>query len=84
VRVLPHRIWLAFDGTFYLGGRTTVGNTIKADYIGNTRLGATFAVAIGRRQALKFSYFNGVTTRIGTDISSISIAYQVLWQRGGR
>jgi hypothetical protein len=84
VRLLPHRMWAAFDGTFYLGGRTTVANTTKSDYIGNTRLGATLGVAIGRRQALRFAYFNGVTTRIGTDIRSISIGYQVFWQRRGR
>jgi hypothetical protein len=82
VRLLPHRMWAAFDGTFYTGGRTHVGNTIKADYQGNTRFGATLAIAIGPRQVLKFAYFDGTTTRIGSDISSISVAYQVIWQRG--
>jgi hypothetical protein len=84
VRLLPHRMWAAFDGTYYMGGRTSVGNTIKADYISNTRFGATFGIAIARRQALRFAYFNGVTTRFGSDISSISVSYQVLWQRGQR
>jgi hypothetical protein len=83
VRLLPRRMWLAFDGTFYTGGRTYVGDTIKADYQGNTRFGATLGVALKRRQALRFAYFHGATTRIGTDISSLSIAYQVIWQ-GGR
>ncbi len=83
VRLLPRRIWLAFDGTFYTGGRTYVGNTIKANYQGNTRLGATIGIPIGRRQALRFAYFTGTTTRVGSDIRSISIAYQVIWQ-GGR
>jgi hypothetical protein len=82
VRLLPHRMWAAFDGTFYTGGRTYVGNTIRADYQANTRFGGTLAMAIGPRQALKFAYFQGATTRIGSDISSISIAYQVIWQRG--
>lgn len=80
VRILPRRMWLALDGTFYTGGRTYVGNTIKADYQGNTRFGGTLGIALKRRQALRFAYFRGATTRIGTDISSISIAYQVLWQ----
>ena len=83
VRILPRRMWLAFDGTFYTGGRTYVGNTIKADYQGNTRFGATLGIALKRRQALRIAYFDGTTTRIGTDISSLSIAYQVIWQ-GGR
>jgi hypothetical protein len=83
VRLLPRRMWLALDGTFYTGGRTYVGDTIKADYQGNTRFGATLGIALRRRQALRFAYFHGATTRIGTDISSLSIAYQVIWQ-GGR
>jgi outer membrane putative beta-barrel porin/alpha-amylase len=81
VRLLPHRMWAALDATFYTGGRTTVGDTIKADYIGNTRLGATLGMAIARRQVLKFSYFSGATTRFGADIRSISVAYQVFWQK---
>lgn len=81
VRLLPHRMWLAFDGTFYFGGRTTVGQTIKADYLGNTRFGATFGIPLARRQVLRLAYFQGATTRIGADIRSISVAYQVLWQK---
>jgi hypothetical protein len=84
VRLLPHRNWLAFDGTFYTGGRTEVGNTIQATYQANTRFGATLGIALRRRQALRFAYFRGATTRIGTDISSVSVAYQVIWQRGRR
>ena len=80
VRLLPHRMWVAFDATFFIGGRTTVGDTIKADYLSNTRSGATLGIAIARRQAIKFAYFNGVTTRFGTDIQSVSVAYQVFWQ----
>jgi hypothetical protein len=80
VRLLPHRTWLAADGTFYVGGRTYVGNTIRADFQGNTRLGATFGIALRRREALRFAYFRGATTRIGSDIGSISVTYQVIWQ----
>jgi len=31
VRVLPHKTCLAFDGTFYTGGRSYVGTNIHAD-----------------------------------------------------
>lgn len=80
VRILPRRMWLAFDGTFYTGGRTYVGDTIQATYQANTRFGGTLGIALKRRQALRIAYFHGATTRIGTDISSLSVAYQVLWQ----
>lgn len=79
VHALPHRTWLAFDSTFYTGGRTRVGNTIKSDYQGNTRFGATLGIAMGRRQAVRLAYFHGATTRIGSDIGSISLAYQMIW-----
>ncbi len=82
VRIMPHRTWLAFDGTFYTGGRTYVGDAIKANYQGNTRFGVTLGIAVGPRQALRFAYFKGTTTRVGSDISSISVAYQVIWNRG--
>jgi hypothetical protein len=80
VRLLPHRTWVALDGTFYMGGRTYVGNTVHADFQGNTRFGATFGIALDRQQALRFAYFKGATTRIGSDIASISVTYQVIWQ----
>lgn len=82
VRLLPRRMWAAFDGTFYTGGRSYVGTAIKADYQANTRLGATFGIAIGQRQALRFAYFGGATTRVGQDINSLSVAYQIFWQMG--
>jgi hypothetical protein len=82
VRLLPHRMWLALDGTFYTGGRSYAGNTIHADYAGNTRFGATLGIALTRRQALRFGYFDGAATRVGTDISSFSVAYQVIWLKG--
>jgi len=84
VRNLPHRTWFALDGTFYTGGRTVVGDTVSANYQGNTRFGLTFGVALSRKQALRLAYFDGATTRFGTDISSLSIAYQVIWHNGRR
>lgn len=82
VRALPRRTWLAFDATFYTGGRSYVGTKINADYEGNTRVGATFGIALDRRQALRFAYFDGVTDRVGADIRSLSIAYQVILHDG--
>jgi hypothetical protein len=82
LRVLPHRTWAAFDGTFFTGGRSTINGVEKADYQGNSRLGATFGVVITRRQSIRISYFEGVTARIGTDIRTIGITYTVIAMRG--
>jgi hypothetical protein len=82
VRFLPHRSWLAFDSTFYTGGRSTVNGGLKNDYQGNTRIGVTYGISLSRRQALKFAYFSGATTRVGADIRSVSVAYQIIWMKG--
>ncbi len=82
LRLLPHRTWVAFDGTFFWGGRSTVNGAEMADYQGNSRLGVTFGVVISRRQSLKISYFDGVTARIGKDISSLGIAYNFILVKG--
>ena len=82
VRVLPHRTWLAGDLTFYTGGRSQVNGRDNSDYLGNSRLGASFGIVLNRRQSLKISYFKGAVTRLGGDISSIGVSYNVIWLRG--
>ena len=82
VRFLPHRIWLAADWTFYTGGRTQINGRDLPNYLGNTRLGATFGIAVTRRQGIKVSYFKGTWTRVGTDIESIGVSYNLIWLKG--
>lgn len=82
VRFLPHRIWLALDGTFYTGGRSQVNGHDKSDYQGNTRVGVTFGIVLSRRQAIKISFFDGVLTRVGSDVRSIGVSYNVIWKTG--
>jgi hypothetical protein len=82
LRILPHRTWVALDGTFFWGGRSTVNSGERADYQSNSRLGATLGIVLTHRQSLRISYFNGVTTRIGTDIGSLGIAYNYIVVRG--
>ena len=82
VRLLPHRIWLAFDGTYYNGGRTNVAGADRANYIGNSRLGATFGISLKPRHAVKISYFGGAIARFGSDTQSLGITYTIVWQKG--
>ena len=79
VRFLPRRNWLALDGTFFTGGRSYVSGFAKADYQANTRFGVTYGIGIKRSQAIRVAYFKGATTRIGSDIQSIGVTYQVVW-----
>jgi hypothetical protein len=82
VRLLPHRSWIAADGTYFTGGRTQVGDRESADYRSNLRIGATLAIGLTPRQVIKISYFDGAISRVGSDISSIGVSYNVVWKKG--
>ena len=81
-RSLPRRMWIAADWTGYMGGRTQVNGKDNPDYQGNTRLGATWGVSIHPRHAIKVVYFRNVIARVGSDLASLGISYNFIWQRG--
>ena len=74
--VFRPRLWLAVDGTYYDGGRSTIDGVQKDDRQTNSRVGMTLAVPIGPRQSLKFSWSQGASTRIGSDFTAYGIAWQ--------
>jgi hypothetical protein len=76
---LRPRTWLAFDATWYSGGRTSINDVAKADLQRNTRLGATFSLPIGARQSLKAAYSGGATTRIGADFRTVTVGWQLVF-----
>lgn len=73
------RLWIAGDGTWYSGGRTTVDGLEKADLQRNSRIGVTVSFPIAGRQSLKVSASTGATTRVGSDFRTIAAAWQVSW-----
>ena len=76
------KLWVAFDATFYGGGRTTVNGVRGDDLQRNSRIGGTLPYKLDRRQSLKFAYSRGAFTTIGADFQAVSVAYQYLWGRG--
>jgi hypothetical protein len=73
------RLWLAFDATFYDGGRTSLNGIPKADRQSNSRVGVTLAVPVATRHALKLSWSRGATTRIGSSFNTFGIGWQRIW-----
>ena len=73
------RMWVALDGTWYTGGRVDLDGVRGRTSSANSRLGATFALPLTRRQSLKFAYNTGATTRFGGDFDTFSVAYQMVW-----
>jgi len=76
------RAWIAVNANFYTGGETTVDGNKNFDLQKNSRVGATLAVPVTARQALKFNYSRGAFTTIGADFNSFSVGYQFLWGAG--
>ena len=86
---VPHRAFAAASNvggraswTLYTGGRTQIDGKDNADYQGNTRLGATWAMNLHPRHAIKVVYFRNVIARVGSDMRSIGISYNFIWLRG--
>jgi Putative MetA-pathway of phenol degradation len=73
------RLWIAFDATWYSGGRTRVNGVEKADLQRNSRVGATVSVPFARQQSLKIVASTGATTRIGANFKTVVAAWQFTW-----
>jgi Putative MetA-pathway of phenol degradation len=76
--IKPH-MWVAIDGTYYTGGRTTINGQQNYDLQKNSRVGVTFALPLGRQQSLKFAYSRGARTTIGGDFDTVGVSYQYVW-----
>ena len=75
-------IWVALDGTYYTGGRTTVDGVEGNDLQKNSRLGATVALPVNRHISVKLYGSTGVSTRTGSDFNAGGIFLQYRWGGG--
>ncbi|RZU40844.1 outer membrane putative beta-barrel porin/alpha-amylase [Edaphobacter modestus] len=72
-------LWAAIDATWYGGGASVVNDGVPSERQANTRLGATLALPITRRQSFKLSYSSGVTGNIGSKFNTIAGGWQYVW-----
>ncbi len=75
-------IWVALDGTYYRGGRTTIDGVQGDDLQENSRIGLTLALPVNRRNSIKLFASTGATTRTGGDFDSVGIVWQYRWGAG--
>ena len=80
VRTNRSGLWIAFDGTYYSGGQTTIGGVSRDDRQENSRIGVTLLYPIQRRHAIRLAYSTAISTEIGGDYDSFSLNYAYLWQ----
>jgi hypothetical protein len=69
-------MWVAFDLTYYTGGRSSVDGVEMNDRQTNSRVGATMVLPVGKRHSVKFAYSTGAIIRSGADFTSISAGWQ--------
>lgn len=75
-------IWVALNGTYYTGGRTTVDGVEGDDLQKNSLVGLTVALPVSRRASIKVYANTGLTTRIGSDADTLGLAWQYRWGGG--
>ena len=75
-------IWLAADGVYYTGGRTTVGGVRGDDLQENTRVGLTLSLPVNKRNSIKLFGGTGVITRTGGNFNTIGVLWQTRWGGG--
>jgi hypothetical protein len=73
------RLWMAIDANYYRGGRTTVDGTASTEIFSNSRIGLTLSIPVGARQSWKFSWSEGLATRLGGEFRTLGISWQYLW-----
>jgi len=77
--MISPRTWLAFNSTYYTGGRTTVGGNVNHDRQANSRAGLTLSMPMGKKYSLKVNWSRGATTRIGSSFSNYGLGIQYTW-----
>jgi len=73
------RLWLAFDLTYYAGGRTAVNGVYNDDRQSNSRVGLTLSLPAGGRQSVKLTWSRGATVRVGGDFTTVGATWQYSW-----
>jgi hypothetical protein len=73
------QLWVAWDLTYYVGGRTTVEGTPPTDLQSNVRAGLTAVLPVGQRHSIKIAASRGAIVRLGANFTSYSVAWQTSW-----
>jgi hypothetical protein len=75
-------IWLALDGIYFTGARTTLNGVRGDNEQANTRAGLTLALPVDRNNSLKLYASTGTSTRTGSEFSAVGVAWQYRWGAG--
>jgi hypothetical protein len=76
---IRRQMWFAIDGTWYVGGASSLNGGPATGQQNNSRFGATLSLPLTKRQSLKLAYTAGATARTGSNFDTLSVAWQFLW-----
>ncbi len=74
-------LWLGVGAGFSRGGQSSVNDLISDTYQKTTRWAAVLSVPVAKRHSLKVLFANGLSTRVGADLTNVSLAWS--WRWGG-
>jgi hypothetical protein len=78
----PSGMWVAFNGTYFTGNRTTVNGVESNNLQQNTRAGLMLALPVDRHNSVKFYASSGTWTRTGSEFTAFGVAWQYRWGEG--
>ena len=82
VYIIMPGMWLALDGTYFTGNRTSLNGVPADNKQSNTRTGLTFALPVDRTSSLKLYASGGTSTRTGNSFNAVGFAWQYRWGGG--
>jgi len=72
-------VWVAVSIGRIARGETIFNGVEQDDLQNNSRFGVAFAYKINKHNALKIAFTSGISTRYGSDFTSLLLAYQFMW-----
>ena len=79
VKRIRRGFWASLDANFYVGGRTSVGDSEQANLQRNARVGATVVFPFKHGHAIRSSISSGVVTESGGDFKMFTLSYLYAW-----
>ena len=72
--------WASLDVNYYVGGRTTVGQDLRADLQRNSRIGGTVLFPFKSRHAIRAGFSTGIVTEPAGDFETFTLDYVYAWR----
>jgi hypothetical protein len=73
------RLWVAYNTTYYTGGKSSIDGSYNNDRQSNTRVGVTAVMPVGKSNSIKLAASTGAVVRFGQDFTTFSIGWQHSW-----